>query len=77
MESIFPYLLKRSSQWKASDIITVRTINDQICIEREVCDVQADAVTVWGTVEVYRGPALPDEELARLMASKKGAQRYV
>lgn len=77
MESILPYLFNKPASWKASDIVTTRTINDQICIEREVCDVQSDAVTVWGTVEVYRGPALPDDELAGLMASKTGAQRYV
>lgn len=66
-----------SGAWKVSDIVTTRTINDQICIEREVCDIQGGDVTVWGTVEVYRGPALPDEELAKLMAIKAGAQRYV
>ena len=77
MDLILPYLLNRPASWKASDVVTTRTINDQICIEREVCDVQIDAVTVWETVEVYRGPALPDHELAGLMASKVGAQRYV
>lgn len=61
MDAILPFLSKRPSRQRASDQVTTRMIDNQMWIEREVCDVVGDAIIVWGTMEVCEGPLMLQE----------------
>lgn len=56
MDAILPFLRERPARRRALDQSTMHMIDNQMCVQRDVCEIVGDTIVVWGTIEVCESP---------------------